>query len=298
MRRLSLLPPTASEQNVLAYLRENFNRITDFLGIPFDATNIDTGVPTGAIDIGDAAAEGSSTELAGAGHQHQFSAPATGYPVDVAATEADGTDTTPARADHRHAHGSGYSADAHHAQSHNNTDHDVGEVTDIAEVGDVASAGSGNEVPHANHVHPLGDRSGFHAIRATSGQTLSTGTETTVLFNSEQYDNEAGYSTSTGIWTVGRSGLYLVTALVIFDANGTGRRDATMYLNGTTDIVAQDRKITSSASVNIPLVLSRWISLAATDTLRVRAFQNSGGDLDIVNDTAVHFAAFRLGDSF
>jgi hypothetical protein len=61
-----------------------------------------------SIDIGDAAAAGSSTEVPNADHQHAYTAPTTGYPVDVAATEADGSATTPARSDHRHAHGTGY----------------------------------------------------------------------------------------------------------------------------------------------------------------------------------------------
>jgi hypothetical protein len=51
-----------------------------------------------------------------AGNQTQYGA--AGYPVDVAATEADGSAVLAARSDHRHAHGTGYLADAHHAQAH------------------------------------------------------------------------------------------------------------------------------------------------------------------------------------
>jgi hypothetical protein len=65
-----------------------------------------------SIDIGDAAAAGSSVEVPNADHQHALPAPTTGYPVDVAATEADGVATTVARSDHGHAHGTGY-AGAH-----------------------------------------------------------------------------------------------------------------------------------------------------------------------------------------
>ena len=77
--------------------------------------------PTGAVDIGDAAAEGAGATHSRSDHQHQFSAPSAGYPLDVAAAEADGTATTPARSDHGHAHGSGYSPDAHHARSHDHS---------------------------------------------------------------------------------------------------------------------------------------------------------------------------------
>lgn len=76
------------------------------------------GAPTGDIDIGDSAAEGSSSDATRADHQHAFTAPSAGYPQDVAETEVDGTATTPARSDHVHAHGSGYLPDAHHAESH------------------------------------------------------------------------------------------------------------------------------------------------------------------------------------
>ena len=80
-------------------------------------------VPTGNIDIGDSASEGSSGNGTRADHQHTFTAPSAGYPLDVAAAENDGTATTPARSDHVHAHGSGYLANAHHNQSHSSSDH-------------------------------------------------------------------------------------------------------------------------------------------------------------------------------
>jgi hypothetical protein len=110
------------------------------------------GVPTGNIDIGDAAAEGTSGDSTRADHQHTFTAPTAGYPVqidigdsqvdgsattparsdhghafpapgvgypeDIAGTEADGTASTPARSDHVHAHPIGLGADLHHPQAH------------------------------------------------------------------------------------------------------------------------------------------------------------------------------------
>ena len=76
------------------------------------------GAPTGNIDIGDAAAEGTSGDSTRADHQHAFTAPTAGYPQDIAAAESDGVATTAARSDHVHAHGTGYSADAHHNQAH------------------------------------------------------------------------------------------------------------------------------------------------------------------------------------
>lgn len=72
--------------------------------------------------------------------------PATGYPVDVAATEADGTSTAPARGDHRHAHGSinastdpephaGYVKDAEIATLLDETEHDALDHTGLTGCG-------------------------------------------------------------------------------------------------------------------------------------------------------------------
>ncbi len=90
------------------------------------------GAPTGDINIGDTNSEGAVNAATRTDHQHSFPAPSVGYPVDIAATEADGIATTPALADHRHAHGSGYLADAHHSQAHtmSGTDH-LGPINDV-----------------------------------------------------------------------------------------------------------------------------------------------------------------------
>lgn len=112
-------------------------------------------IPTGGIDIGDAAAEGASGDATRADHQHQFAAPAASYPQDVAAAEVDGAATTPARADHVHAHGSGYLPDAHHNQSHSDSDHTAGFgiPTGAIDIGDAAAEGVATTHSRADHQH-------------------------------------------------------------------------------------------------------------------------------------------------
>jgi len=58
--------------------------------------------PSGAVDIGDAAVEGVSTDLVRADHQHAVPAPVAAPPA-IAAAGAIGVATTPARSDHTHA---------------------------------------------------------------------------------------------------------------------------------------------------------------------------------------------------
>lgn len=47
-----------------------------------------------------------------------------------------------------------------------------------------------------------GDTVGFRYSRATSDQSISAATGTTLIFNNEVYDTLPGYDSSTGIWTV------------------------------------------------------------------------------------------------
>jgi hypothetical protein len=97
------------------------------------------GTITGPTAIAQSALDGASGDVADAAHRHAFAAPGAGYPVDVAAAEADGVATTPARSDHVHAHGSGYLPDAHHARSHDHAT--AGDGTALAPVSLAVSAG-------------------------------------------------------------------------------------------------------------------------------------------------------------
>ncbi|KKK54194.1 hypothetical protein LCGC14_3087200, partial [marine sediment metagenome] len=94
----------------IALLQDETLSYTDTTGFKIIDTNGNTKVgggggfaaPTGAIDIGDSATEGSLATHSKSDHQHAFTAPSAGYPLDVAAAEADGSASTPARSDHVH----------------------------------------------------------------------------------------------------------------------------------------------------------------------------------------------------
>jgi hypothetical protein len=97
------------------------------------------GTITGPTAIAQTALDGASGDVADAAHRHAFAAPGAGYPVDVAAAEADGAATTPARSDHVHAHGTGYLPDAHHTRSHDHAT--AGDGTALVPVSLDVSAG-------------------------------------------------------------------------------------------------------------------------------------------------------------
>ena len=115
----------------IALLQDETLVYTDTTGFKVIDTNGNTKVgggggfaaPTGAIDIGDSATEGSLATHSKSDHQHAFTAPSAGYPQDVADAEADGSSTKPARDDHVHAHGTSTLSGAH----------DITDLTEYAE---------------------------------------------------------------------------------------------------------------------------------------------------------------------
>ena len=123
----------ATDREILkiAILQDETLVYTDTTGFKIIDTNGNTKVgggggfaaPTGAIDIGDAATEGSLATHSKSDHQHAFTAPSAGYPQDVADAEADGSSTKPARDDHVHAHGASTLSGAH----------DMADITQYAE---------------------------------------------------------------------------------------------------------------------------------------------------------------------
>lgn len=117
-------------------------------------------------------------------------------------------------------------------------------------------------------------------------QSINDSTWTTANFNSEDLDVGTMHDTVTNnsrvtIPTSG-AGLYLVTAIIAFDANATGIRAARMIKNGVTATQLQQVGMANGgASNSVTGTLCCLLSLAAADYIEVQAYQNSGGALNI-----------------
>ena len=130
----------------------------------------------------------------------------------------------------------------------------------------------------------------------TTAQTLTTAVETTLTWESDESD-------AYGFWTVGAAtlmtcqvpGRYLAVADVRFAANATGIRTAYIERNSTTT-VGRVRVPAAAAGATHLTVTSQATTLAVGDTIRVRAEQTSGGNLDVVaTDGAPSLSLIYLG---
>jgi hypothetical protein len=123
---------------------------------------------------------------------------------------------------------------------------------------------------------------------------LANNAEASVTFNTESFDEGDLHSTSsnTNRLTVAVAGLYALGASIRFAANATGYRYAYFRLNGATPIgvaIAQ----TNSAAVDTVCAPTAIYRLDAGDWVEVRAYQNSGGALNLIT-SGVESPAFWI----
>lgn len=121
-------------------------------------------------------------------------------------------------------------------------------------------------------------------------QTLSTATWTILSFNTEEHDNAAMHdeSTNNDRITIPRDGIFVAGFQVVFDTNTTGLRWAYLTVNAAAatptvgEILAADNQ-TPVTGFGTFLSGCATKDLTAGDILRVHAYQNSGGDLDVLS---------------
>lgn len=134
------------------------------------------------IDVGDAAAAGSSGRVAAADHQHPLPAPGTPTTVEVGDTGSGGSSAKVAREDHEHPVGSPG-------------------LPSASAVGDSGSAGTSAKPAREDHDHP---REGFGSVTAaTTTATATNGANTTVIRSDHDHgwptDSPRGFRASANI---------------------------------------------------------------------------------------------------
>jgi hypothetical protein len=161
----------------------------------------------------------------------------------------------------------------------------------------------GGSILEERHLHDLGNHpGGVIAARVYNSANISTanGANTALTFNSERFDTDSIHSTSsnTGRLTATIAGKYLITALVRWAANVTGRRTVFLRLNGSTDI-AHTAADAATGGINTVQEVSCLYDMAVGDYVEAVVNQNSGGALnvDAASNYSPEFMMARVGAS-
>ena len=169
--------------------------------------------------------------------------PGTGLPAwatteiaDVAATEAAGTGTVIPRPDHVHAHGSGYLADAHHAQSHSHVSHTgVGANDHHAQLHQAAHNSGGGDALKLDVLAAPTDITTLNATTALHGLLPKLGGGTTNFLRADgTWDAPTGGGMKPLITmhpgSVNSIGVDLAAFAVAAPASGTFTATRTLYV--------------------------------------------------------------------
>jgi hypothetical protein len=120
--------------------------------------------------------------------------------------------------------------------------------------------------------------------------TLANGASDFIIFNNATYDTGGFFHLSSpDRVTAPSNGVYFVQGWLHFSANATGARKIILYCN--TDAIGSTGSIISLVSVNassavedIVISTDSILRLMKGDYIKLRAYQSSGGNLDLLVD--------------
>lgn len=134
---------------------------------------------------------------------------------------------------------------------------------------------------------------GSFAARQNAVTSITNGVDTTVIFQTEDRDNESAYNNATGVWTCAVTGLYLFTATVAFASNATGVRGVLiLQSNGlfARNWVTAATDSTGHCSASVIFLVT------APATVQVKAYQSSGGALNTQGGNDCTFSGVWVGN--
>lgn len=126
---------------------------------------------------------------------------------------------------------------------------------------------------------------------------VTSGTPQFLTFDSERFDNGGLHSTSvnTGRLTAPITGLYMIGGGVEFAVSGIGSRQLALRVNGTTFIATENQSAVAGDVTEMDIATP--YRMTAGDYVELRAFQNSGGALNVTAaaNYSPEFWMYRVG---
>lgn len=134
-------------------------------------------------------------------------------------------------------------------------------------------------------------------LRQTVAQTVSNGVFTAITYDAEDFDNYAGHSTAsnTDRYTCMLAGWYMLNGAIGWAASAstTTQRGSSWYKNGS-QLNASQLLFTPSVNATMQFpARTMFVQLAVADYVELRAFQNTGGNLN----TDVSFSGLQSSAS-
>jgi hypothetical protein len=124
---------------------------------------------------------------------------------------------------------------------------------------------------------------------SSSGQSVTSGATTTIIWNSKDADSHNAYNVSTGVYTVQVGGTYSIKASAAFPntSDAVGTAYILSIMKGATAMKQYDLRSETSTSIGIRhLLVSDDLKLSKGDTISISIFHNSGVTRSLYTDSS------------
>lgn len=132
----------------------------------------------------------------------------------------------------------------------------------------------------------------FLSVGKSSAQTITTSTATVLTnWDAPLIDSTGSFNVTTGIYTVQRAGVAVISLQYAFVGNATGTRSGAIRLNGSDVSLTEYQGSSSSTEGN----LTKYVTpVKAGDTIDFRVNQTSGGNLNTVASAVYNRATVEI----
>ena len=135
---------------------------------------------------------------------------------------------------------------------------------------------------------------------ANNAQNYTSGSTSTVIWQTVVFDTNSGYNTSTGIYTVPVNGVYQVSSSLLLSSNTTGATtdffDYIILHNGTEYSVttsAPERIVATNATQQCHI--QDLVSCTAGDTLAIQVVSSTTNTYSQADPHSVNFCVLKVG---
>ena len=168
----------------------------------------------------------------------------------------------------------------------------VGTITTSSGSGTITLGQSGETIALGSGVTSQMNQPAFLAYKS-SDQTLSSGSDTKITFDTELFDTDNVFSSSTFTVPSGKNGKYFIYSQVQQDTGSGATLIISVFVNGS-EIFA--KRTTSDAATRKSPDVSVVVDLSVSDTVEIYMYQNSGSSRTIDSaNKRTHFGGFRIG---